>query len=198
MKWPCVFASLVGCCYFQSNEMPSRRTGWIDWKNSAAREILMEDLEPHGWLYENNDDAVVIYEVYKHLQSEFADVSFDQFEARLKAARQQCAIRRARSREELMALEHDRRLHPRNTHNERGERVFDMDPAKLLLREDVNNKVHERMKPQELWASRPEYMNFKLKLFRPRIYQEIRRVKYFNFLEDKRTKLRKNFKEKSR
>jgi hypothetical protein len=80
-------------------------------------------------------------------------------------------------------------LLPRDRHNERGELVFDMHPAKLLLREDVKNGVHRRMTPDYMHRStRPEYKLFKGEIFRHRIYQEVRLQKYFNYLELKRTK----------
>ena len=36
--------------------------GWIDWRNCAAREILLEDVEQNGWLYGKDEDAKVVYE----------------------------------------------------------------------------------------------------------------------------------------
>ena len=42
--------------------------------------------------------------------------------------------------------------------------------------------------PQEIWYSRPEYQEFELKVFTQRIYQEIKRTKYINYLNDKREK----------
>ena len=66
--------------------------GWIDWQNSAAREIMMEDLEPGGWLYGEDDlDAKLVYDVYKSRQEEFSDVPFDQFEARYNDATKKAA-----------------------------------------------------------------------------------------------------------
>jgi hypothetical protein len=44
--------------FFVINNMPhSKKPGWIDWVNSAAREIILEDLEPSGYLFEK-DGAV--------------------------------------------------------------------------------------------------------------------------------------------
>jgi len=174
------------------------KEGWVDWKNHAAREILLEDLEPGGWLHtlenDDKDEAKDVYEIYKNRQEEFADVPFDQFKAAYKEATKRATKRRARSAQEAEWLEHDRLLHPRQDHNQRGEPVFDMDiEAKTQLREDVNNKLHKQMKPVELWESRDVYSKYKLDIFRPRIYQEIRRKKYLNYLEKKRTKRRTAF-----
>ena len=71
-----------------------------------------------------------------------------------------------------------------------------MDPAKLQLREDIKNGLHNEMTPKELWNLRPElYKKFKLDKFRPRIYQEIRGNKCLNYLEKKRTEKRDAFAE---
>jgi hypothetical protein len=57
------------------------KAGWVDWKNHAAGEILEEDLEPGGWLYEDPDiDPEGAYEeYYKPFFAEFKDVLYEQF-----------------------------------------------------------------------------------------------------------------------
>ena len=87
----------------------------------------------------------------------------------------------------------DREIHPRQTHNHRGEPVFDMDQAKDELREDVKNGVHLKMTPEELWSSKDVYQKFDKDIFRPRIYQEVRRAKMINYMEEKRVERRKQF-----
>ena len=60
--------------------------GWINWRTSAAKEILLEDLRPGAWLYEEEDsDPAIIYSIYKHSHEEFELVPFEQFAARLGA-----------------------------------------------------------------------------------------------------------------
>jgi hypothetical protein len=80
---------------------------WVDWINHAAREILMEDLERGGWLYDLDEDARVVFDIYKTKQEEFKDIQFDQFEVRFKEATKKAAKRRARSAEEEEWLERD-------------------------------------------------------------------------------------------
>jgi hypothetical protein len=65
--------------------------------------------------------------------------------------------------------------------------------AKLQLRDDINNKLHKRMTPMELWEYRQVYAKYKLDKFRPHIYQEIRRVKMLNWLEKKRKEKRTEY-----
>ena len=175
--------------------MPKRK-GWIDWRKSAAREILLEDLCPGGWLEAIDnplEKAPMIFQVYKHTYEEFEDVEYDQFEARLKDYVRENKKSKERSKEEEKWMREDRKLHPRQTHNQRGEPVFDMDFAKQLLREDVKNNVHLEMMPADLWDLRKEYQKFKPDIFRQRIYQEVRRNKMINHMENKRTKRRQQF-----
>jgi hypothetical protein len=54
------------------------------------------------------------------------------------------------------------RLHPRATHNHRGEPVFDLSDAKHLLQEDVKNGMHTRLSPSDMQLTRPEYVSLKL------------------------------------
>jgi hypothetical protein len=46
------------------------------------------------------------------------------------------------SERETQALAHDRLLYPRQTHNHRGEPVFDLSVAKQFLLDDVKDKKH--------------------------------------------------------
>ena len=63
--------------------------------------------------------------------AEFVLVPFAQFKVRLADHRRQVTRHKTRSREEEMALEHDRQLFPRQNRNHRNELVFDLHPAKL-------------------------------------------------------------------
>lgn len=178
----------------KKNRKRQAKAHWVDWKNHPAREILMEDLERGGWLFGMEEDARVVFDTYKDKQEEFEDIHFDQFEVRYKEATKMAAKRRSRSAEEEEWLERDRLLHPRQSHNHQGEPVFDMDiAAKEQLRDDIKNKLHKQMTPMELWQYREVYAKYKLDKFRPRIYQEIRRVKMLNWLEKQRKKKRTEY-----
>ncbi len=78
------------------------------------------------------------------------------------------------------------------THNEKGERVCDTHPAKLLLQKDTENKLHmtAHSTPGKLQASRPEHMLFKRQKFGERIRQEIKLQKYLHYLKLKREAIR--------
>jgi hypothetical protein len=153
----------------------------------------MQDLQRGGPLYQRDYiTAEDIFSWYKQLPA-FENVVLDQFKDRLKDHRQVAAEDQHRAMQQEQYMEHDQRLYPRQPVNERGEPVFDMHPAKLLLREDIKNKVHltTYKMPGKLQASRLEYKVFKPKKFMERILQEIRRVKYFHYLELKREAMRK-------
>lgn len=170
----------------------STKPGWVDWKKHPAREIILQDLEHGGPLHQrDNISAEDIFPWYKKKPA-FADVVFEQFKARLKDHRKAVNEVRHRSLQEKMYVEHDRLLNPRQTHNERGELVFDMHPAKLLLRDDLqNNLLGTKFKTvRKLQDSRPQYLEFSRKTFHGRVRQEIKRSKYFYSLRLKREQLR--------
>jgi hypothetical protein len=64
--------------------LTKKNPDWIDWRNSAAREIILEDLEPGGALYGmDNVPVTEVFEFYS-LLPEFQKVVLSQFTARLK------------------------------------------------------------------------------------------------------------------
>jgi len=82
--------------------------------------------------------------------------------------------------QEQQYFEHDLPIHPRQTHNKRGQLVFDLSPAKMLLREDVEKNLHttKYLTAAKLNESRIEYEPFGSKIFSDRIWQEVKRNKY--------------------
>ncbi|CAB9523470.1 expressed unknown protein [Seminavis robusta] len=165
------------------------KTGFIDWENSAAKEILLKDLEPEGRLYGNSLEAKDVFddytERYKYI---FCDVPFSQFKAKYNETikKAEAAQRRARSAQEEAWMKHDSRLYPRQTHNHRGEPIFDVDiEAKETLHYDIKHELHKRMTPKELWQYREVYSKYKLDTFRQRIYQYQKQVKCLNKPEKK-------------
>jgi hypothetical protein len=170
--------------------MAPRPEGWINWGTSLAKKIIMLDLE-EGILALNEEDmsAEEAWKTYRHM-AEFESIVFDQFKAKLADNREQVQALANRSAKEEYWMSHDRLLHPRQMHNDRGEPVFDLSVAKLLLREDVIANRHVAMKPSEFQRTRTEYMAYKPRIFKDRIYQEVRRKKYLYYLELKRTRKR--------
>jgi hypothetical protein len=125
----------------------------------------------------------------------FNEIDFTQFKERMEDYTKKNKERRDRSRREYAWMLHDRQLHPRQLKNHGGELVFDLHPAKLLLREDIKEGAHAEMVPSQFQGTRAEYEEFDPAIFRKRIYQEERYQKYWNWLEDKRTKKQVTHKE---
>jgi hypothetical protein len=169
--------------------MPKSKTpGFINWRSSKPRAIILQDLEPGGVLVDMDHlKAELVWEYYKNLP-DFHKVVFKQFKDRLAGHRKQASRDRIMARRDDEAVARDRKLIPREPHNERGELVFDMHPAKQLLRMDVSNGKHKILGPHEFRQSRPAYQLFKYKIFKCRIYQEVRRQKFLHWLELKRQK----------
>ena len=163
-----------------------RRAGWVNWRKSEARAVIMQDLEDGVLPVDENacsaEDAFQIYRQY----AQFAGIKFDQFKERLKGHREQLQKLHERSNLEAEALACDRQLYPRNTHNQRGEPVFDLSEAKYLLREDVKDKKHTTVTAEALRQSRPQYRVFESEIFRRRIKQEVRRQEFVYYLSLKR------------
>jgi hypothetical protein len=157
------------------------------WKPSKARQILLGDLEA-GILPVDAEElsAEEAWEIMYSNMAEFVEVVFSQFKERLRDHRKQVGKQTARSALESEALAHDRLLFPRQMENCRGEPLFDLSAAKLLLRADVQDGKHLTMKPLQLQTTRDEYKPYSHKVFKHQIYQEVRRVKFINYLQQRR------------
>jgi hypothetical protein len=85
-------------CLAKKEKKNARRQAkalWVvDWMiNHTAREILMEDLEPGGWLYNLDEEARVVFDTYKARLEELQDVPFNQFVVTYKEATKKAAKR---------------------------------------------------------------------------------------------------------
>ena len=142
---------------------------WIKWRTSPARAIIMEDLEQGGILHKrDNISTEEAWNFYKTLP-QFKEVIWSQFEVRLKAHRQQASGRLHQSIEEEQDLARDRQLHPRQSHNHRGE------PDSICLL-------------PKLCYVRTPITKGAWKDVSDRINQEVRRSKYIYYLNLKRAK----------
>ena len=130
--------------------------------------------------------AELAWELFYKDNVDFMDVPFAQFKARLADHHAQVKKNLGRARHEEKCMIHDRSLFPRQPKNERGELVFDLHPAKDILREEVAAKKHVGIAPEDLWRTHPEYQEFDKDIFRGHVYQELRRVKFINYLQWRR------------
>jgi hypothetical protein len=170
-----------------------KNTDWVKWRQHPAREVILQDLNFGGWLYDElkQDEELnltTIFALYNYKDPEiFNEIDFSQFKERMEDYIKKNNERSDRSKREYAWMLHDRQLHPRQLKNHRGELVFDLHPAKLLLREDIKAGAHAEMVPSQFQGTRAEYEEFDRDIFRQRIYQEERYQKYRNWLDDKRT-----------
>ena len=170
-----------------------KNTDWVKWRNHPAREIILQDLNYGGWLYDELKQVeelnlALVFAIYNHKDPEiFHELDFSQFKAKMEDYTKKNKERRDHSKLEHAWMLHDRQLYPQQLKNRRDELVFDLDPAKLLLRKDIAAGVHAEMTPSQFQGTRAEYQEFDRDIFRQRIYQEERYQKYLNFLGDKRT-----------
>lgn len=166
--------------------MPGRNPDFIPWRKSLARATILEDLVNGTLSLDNNEvPAEIAYEHYRK-KPEFAEVVFSQFKARLSDHRKQVKKNYDRAHKEEKALCHDRTLFPRRLKNLRRELVFDLHPAKPILRQMVKEGTYKNKTPREVWSLDANFQVFPLDKFRQRIYQEIRRWKFVNYLNAKR------------
>jgi hypothetical protein len=137
----------------------------IDWKNSDARKILIKDLQKGSLpLYDHEMSAETAWETRYKMRAEFQDVPFSQFKERLADHRAQVEKDRQAAVRNAAALINSRAIYPRAEYNHKGEKVFDMSPAKQLLRRDIKAGLLH-----------PEYLEFKKPIFHNHVRQEKRR-----------------------
>ena len=158
------------------------KDGWINWRRSKARELILNDLRTGVLSLDRNETSEEqAWDIYKHMPQFVQEgIVFDQFKQRLRDHRKQMGKKAYNSQRQADALAHDRQLYSRAPHNHRGEPVFDVSNAKPLLRKDVADKKHRTMTPSQLQQSRPEYQMFDSVKFKERIYQEVRRQKFIH------------------
>lgn len=160
-----------------------RKTGGIDWRSSDAKAMLIKDLEdgnlPEEW------SAEEAWEYYSEL-GPFEFVPFNQFKDQL--GKHRIAVKRDDSHVALAsaAFDHDRKLLPQATHNRNGRPLFYLSDAKAKLSEDILANRHVGLDPEAFRRTRPEYMKWTLDEFRPRVYQQVRLQRWYNYMEDKR------------
>ena len=166
----------------------SKKPGWIEWRSSDAREIILSDLRRGVLsLEEEVDSTEEAYDNYMNLAA-FAGplIVFDQFKERLKGHRKQVKKEFDRSGWEHAAAENDRLNHPRPTHNHDGVPDIELTEAWEPFEEDMRNGKNKIMQPKAFRLSREVYWQFKLPYFKRKIYQYAHTQKYYNYRDTKR------------
>jgi hypothetical protein len=157
----------------------------IDWAESAARKILVEDLS-NGMIGLDLPKPAVAWKFYSDNMIEFQYITESQFKGGLYRLRVKIKLNKCRNEEEEADFLHDMALFPRPEYNHRGEPHWDLSEAKPLLEADINDGKYPNMVPKELWLTRPEYYDvYPLEVFRKHIHQEIRTQKWHAYLKAK-------------
>ena len=156
------------------------------WQNSKAKKLLEKDLISGAIPLDRSD--MEPSDVYLQ-RPEFADIEYGRFRARLLALRNQIKEKNDHAASDSASLTRDRHIHPKASHNHRGEPRWEGSETERLLRLDMDEGKHENMKPIDLYQTREEYYdNFPLKVFRKHIDQEKRRRKFLAYHAAKNSK----------
>jgi hypothetical protein len=154
----------------------------VEWSNHPARKILKEALIngdiPTNYNREGGPNYHIkpkmIYATYKNTDA-FAGMTQKQFTSRLNALRKIVERRNKRVLDDMHAFQIFRHNFPIQLHNHRGELRWDGSEAQTLLKEDIEmGRDLEYARTRLFWLSRPEYQQFKRKVFLGHIDQEKR------------------------
>ena len=144
------------------------------WANHPAQKILVADLEA-GILPPSSATMPPkeVWDTVYAMLPKFGGMEYTKFCNCLCALWNAYSASHCLAARDAAALQHDRKLHPRKLVNARGEPVFDLSPAKLLLQQDVKNKKHVSMMLAVLRQSRKEYLVFDCCISAHALYYEI-------------------------
>ena len=144
-----------------------RRTKVADWRNSAAKGLLRNDIISGAVL--PNDKANDVWLMHP----EYSAYHPRNFATNLRNLRNVISRDAARADTDYEAYKHDRAIVQSSIVI--SVPVWHRSLAAKLLKQDIKDKKHINVKPAELYKSRVEYQCFSQKTFRNHIYQEKKR-----------------------
>ena len=148
------------------------------WETSAAKARLYADimagtipLNP-----EKKEDEVEVEPIFQSRTEFINQGGRDKFLRRLNDLRSQIQASLSRADDDEKAYQIFVKNHPTATVSTRGYPEWDGSKAQALLKEDMAKGVHtvDDFYPKDFRATRPEYEEFPLKVFRDHVYQAIR------------------------
>lgn len=159
------------------------------WQNSKARALLYHDIKngevPLDARDENNQIIMKWQDIYM-MRPEYSDYNPASFNRRLRDLRKIVRNCMNRAEDDQAAFDLFKANHPVSLHSKYGYIQWQGSDAQRLLKIDMGAGRHNEMKKSDLWLSRTEYHNeFPLKVFRDKIYQEIRTAKYLHTIKVK-------------
>jgi hypothetical protein len=157
------------------------------WVKSKAKGLLEEDLKS-GRISLHEEDMTA-EDVFMQ-RTAFSDFPFEQFKTNLGNMRMAHLVQIDCASSDAAALAHDRgpNCHPKKTHNHRGEPRWEGGLAERLLKLDIADNKHLRLKPEVLRITKAAYQDYPLKVFRNHIDQEVRAQKFLTYHRAKKNK----------
>lgn len=121
---------------------------------------------------------------------QFRKVEYKKFRDNLNRLRTGLKKKKKQANEDAEYLAQDRKLKPKPTHNHRGEPRYEGSETEYWLKIDIASGHHLGKAPKDLYKSREVYLTegFTLKTFREHIHQEVRAVKFQNYVKWKQDK----------
>jgi hypothetical protein len=138
----------------------------VPWAESIAKEILITEIMIGTVTDESN------YKDVYNSNPEYQKYKKENFRTNLKNLLKAVKKKEGKAIFDQNAVEHDRNLYPRGQLTNRGYPFWDTSEASKLLKEDIDNEQHKKMKAEEFWNSREAYKLFPKDVFRKHIYQE--------------------------
>jgi hypothetical protein len=155
-----------------------------DWSSSEAKKLLEDDLLAGKIPLDNSKMPTrVVY----GLHPQFLEFPFNNFSQNLRNLRERIKGEKGRAEFDSAALACDLEHH-RKPVVAMGPPSWHKSHAQQLLRQDMDNKLHTANKPEQFYATRPEYGVFSLEVFRKHIDQEVRRRKFLKTMKAKNAK----------
>ena len=171
----------------------AKKTKKFVWKNSKAKALLKEDFV-EGLLPLEEEDMTP-QEVFMS-RPEYSTTDWKLFPARMRGLRTAVKSRLKDAADDAADLAHDRLLYPESEFEIEGNYKWHGSAAETLLKEDANQIVqdgkrnHIDVKPLKLWSTRIECQIFHPYKFANHFYQAFKRIKFDNFVEGEKEKLR--------
>jgi hypothetical protein len=150
--------------------MPAKKK--FNWRKSEEKKTLLRDLREGTLLLD------VAPKLAFNSRPEFVKLGYANWPERLKRAKEHVSSRSNRAEFDAAAVAHDRTIHPKPALNYRGEPRWEGSRAEALLKQDIDDKNHERLDAQGLYNSRSDYKDYPLRVFRGHIHQEVKSRKF--------------------
>ncbi len=170
-----------------------------EWGNSEAKLQLEDDLlSGLVPLYSGaRSDKVPVgaatmmpKDVYNIPGRRFQEFPYENFRTNLNALRKAYAKQRVYSIADAEALARDRILHPKPTVGRDGKPIWHGHLAEELLKEDIDNELHEIFSLHGFWSSRADYKEFDKMCFYNHILQELRLRKLYALRDSMKKKVK--------